>query len=225
MTLLRGIREDQQDLMAVALSLYHEILDPARQELLRAPCMISVLPDEAGTWEFVGKATKQFYRVTCWCEHPDGPHPGAMIFSGEPPDYRLEMPKDWVVKAAPYVSWFVMLAKTFVPLTAKIVDTEIGDILDKDLGKTIKQMGDFASALPSGKLELGRRDELETGSIYGQRPEIVALRHIHDALLGHVSEGKRWGDLRPLHTKAHGLLWLCAKHAAIQEPPVQRIVG
>ena len=131
---------------------------------------------------------------------------------------------DWVVKAAPYVSWFTMLAKTFVPVVGKVVEVGMGDMLDKTLKQHIELMGDLANALPAGKLELDPRDELETGSIHGQRPEIVALRHIHNVLLKHVPNGE-WGDLRPVWTRAHGLLWLCAKHAAIQDPPVQRIGG
>jgi hypothetical protein len=104
-----------------------------------------------------------------------------------------------------------------------MVDTEMGGSLDKNLKKNIELMGEMAKALPSGELELGRKDDMETGSIYGHRHEIVALRHIHDALLAQVPEAKRWGGLRPINTKAHGLLWLCAQHAAIQDPPVQRI--
>ncbi len=209
--------------MSLALKMYHDVLDPARAELERAPCMISILPDEGSKWNLLGKATQQSYRMTCWCEHPDGPHPGAKLFSNTPPDYQLNMPRDWVVKAAPYLSWLTVLAKTFVPLAGKVVEAGMGDMLEKPLKQNIELMGDLANSLPSGKLELDPRDELETGSIHGKRPEIVALRHIHDTLLKHVPEGKRWGDLRPVRTRAHGLLWLCTEHAAIQEPPVPQI--
>jgi len=223
MDLLRTISGNQQEALAVALHLYREILNPARPDLLRAPCMVSILPDEADSWNLLGKATHQHYRVTCWCEHPDGPHPGAMMYGGEPPDYRLNMPKEWLIRAAPYVSWLTMLAKTFVPMAGKVAEVGMGDDFGKDMGKHIALMAGLAGALPAGKLETGRRDEFETGSIYGHRPEIVALRHIHDALLAHVPEAKRWGALRPVQTKAHGLLWLCKQHADIQEPPVQQI--
>ncbi|MDX9973642.1 MAG: COR domain-containing protein [FCB group bacterium] len=219
MAALKEIGDGHQDLMALALNLYHEVMDPARAELERAPCMISIVPDGVSARNLVGKATKEFYRVLCWCEHPDGPHPDVAS------DYRLEMPQKWVVKVAPYVSWFVTLAKAFVPVVGKMVNDEMGDAIDKKLKKKIELMGGFAKTLPSGKLEVDRWDELDIRSMHGRRPEIVALRHIHDALLAHVPEGKRWGDLRPVHTKAHGVLWLCAKHAAIQDPPVQRITG
>ncbi len=154
--------------MALALRMYHDFHGPRAAELARAPCMISILPDEGGKWDLLGKVTEQFYRVTCWCEHPDGPHPGATIFSNTPPDYQLKTPKDWVVKAAPYVSWFTMLAKTFVPVAGKVVEVGMGDMLDKTLKQHIELMGDLAKALPAGKLELDPRDELETGSIHGR---------------------------------------------------------
>jgi len=220
---LHELRVGQQDLMALAMQMYHDVLDPAREELERAPCMISILPDKAGKWDLMDKATKQLYRVTCWCEHPDGPHPGAKIYSGNPPDYRFEMPKDWLVKAAPFISWFTMLAKTFLPVAGKVTDAALGGTLDVMLKKNLELMGDLAKALPSGKLELGKEDDLEIGLPHDRRPEIVALRHIHDALMAQVPEAKRWGDLRAVRTRAHGLLWLCPEHAAIQDPPVPHI--
>jgi len=59
--------------------------------------------------------------------------------------------------------------------------------------------------------------------LHRDRPDVITLRHIHDALLNQVPEGKRWGDLRPVQTKSGDVLWLCANHAAIQQPPVQKI--
>lgn len=212
---------EQHDLMALALRMYRDVLDPARGELERAPCMISILPDKAGRWDLLGKATKQYYRVTCWCEHPDGPHPGAEIGSGEAPDYRLEMPREWLVKAAPYVTWFALLAKTFLPLAGKVADEALGGRLDKTLKEELDYLGELVKTLPAGALEVGRRDELELGHRY--RPEIVALRHLHDTLLARVSPEKRWGDLRPVRTRAHGVIWLCRRHAEIQDPPVPEI--
>ena len=230
MDILKQLAIGQQEHMALALKMYHDVLDPARAELERAPCMISILPDAGKWWNVVGAATQQSYRVTCWCEHPDGPHPGAPLFSGDPPDYKIKMPRDWLVKAAPYISWFAMLAKTFVPLAGKVVEAGMEDLLDDKLRKRIELMGDCAKALPSGKLELDSRYELEPGSIHGQRPEILALTEVHDALEDaaeskNLSKSQRWGNLRPVRTRAHGLLWLCPKHAAIQDPPMQRITG
>jgi hypothetical protein len=81
--------------------------------------------------------------------------------------------------------------------------------------------GRLSACWPAGNLEPGRRDELE--AMHHFRPEIVAMGHIHDALLAQVPRSKRWGDLRPVRTKTGELLWLCAKHAAIQQAPVLQL--
>jgi hypothetical protein len=125
------------------------------------------------------------------------------------------------VKAAPYISWAATLLKAFVPVAGAVAKAGLEETLSGDLKTKIDLMSEASKAIPTGKLELGRQDDFD--SIRGLRPEIVALRHIHDVLLAQVSEQKRWGDLRPVRTKSGDLLWLCAEHAARQQPPVQQI--
>jgi len=228
MTQLRALKLDQsalldgqRELMAASYRFFQQALDPARRELERAPCLLTILPEKAKDWQMLSKLAVHKLRVTCWCEHPDGPHPGAVIGSGDAPDYVLTMPKDWLVKAAPYINWAGMLLKAFVPMAGSIVSQGLGENASAELKLNISLMNDAAKALPTGKLELDTRAEMEP--MHHARPEIVALRHIHDALLAQVKDGKRWGDLRPVSTKSGELLWLCAKHAAIQQPPVQQL--
>ncbi|MFA6562972.1 MAG: COR domain-containing protein [Verrucomicrobiia bacterium] len=218
---LAELKAGQRELMTMALRIYRDTLDPARSEFERAPCMFTILPEEGKGWDAIRDLAETRMRVTCWCEHPDGPHPGAIIGSNEPPDYVLKAPKDWVIKAAPYISWAATLLKAFVPLAGTVTERGLGNALSEDLKNKIDLMSEAAKTLPSGKLDVDPRLDLEFTN--RQRPEIVALRHIHDALLKQVSEGQRWGDLRPVRTKSGDLLWLCAKHAAIQQPPVEKI--
>ena len=58
---------------------------------------------------------------------------------------------------------------------------------------------------------------------YRGRPELLALKHLHDMLEDQISKPQRWGSLRPVRTKSGSILWLCPTHAAIQEPPPQEI--
>jgi Leucine-rich repeat (LRR) protein len=216
----------QQEFLAASFRFFRQALDPARQELERAPCMFTILPEGAKSWQLLAKMSEDRLRITCWCEHPDGPHPGAPTGSSEPPDYILKMPKGWVVNAAPYISWAATLLKAFVPMagtaTQQLVEGAGPALAFGDLKNQIGLMNDAVKALPAGKLEPGRWDDLP-GISQWARPEIVALRHIHDALLAQVTEAKRWGDLRPVRTKSGELLWLCGQHAAIQQPPVQQL--
>ncbi len=215
------LKDGQHELMAASFRFFQQALDPARRELERAPCMLTIIPDKAKSWQLLSQMTENLLRVTCWCEHPDGPHPAAKIGSDEPPDYLLKMPKGWVTKVAPYISWAGTLLKAFVPLAGAAVQQVLGEFATPEIKDHIALMNATAGAVPSGKMEVGERDDLAT--IHRMRPEIVALRRVHDALLAQVPAEKRWGDLRPVSTKSGELLWLCPKHAAIQQPPVQNL--
>lgn len=212
----------QRALMAASYGFFQQALDPARRELERAPCMLTILPESAKSWQLLSRLAEQKVRITCWCEHPDGPHPAEPIGSDAPPDYVLTFPQGWVVKAAPYIKWTSMLLKAFVPMAGNFVSESLGDDATKGLKAGLGMMNDAMSALPDGGLELNTRADIP--EMYrGARPEIVALGHIHHALLDQVPPAQRWGELRPVSTKSGELLWLCAKHAAIQQPPVQQL--
>ncbi|MBC7965429.1 MAG: hypothetical protein H7Z17_05820 [Fuerstia sp.] len=232
MTRLRALKDGQQELkggqqelLAAAYAIF-TALDPENEERLRGPSLFTILPEKA---DLVTRLAYDQVRLTCWCEHPDGPHPGTPIGSDMPPDYVLTIPKDWLVKTGPYISWAVMLLKAFLPLAG----TAAGQIAEGTSGMEIKDavaaMKDVAKALPAGNLELGegRSFEVRPGEklsdAYGlrDRPEFVALKHIHDLLEAQISKPKRWGTLRPIRTKSGDILWLCPQHAAIQSPPPQ----
>ncbi len=215
----RALKAGQYDLMASAYHFFHQTVNPTRSELLRAPSLFSILPEEGKSWQVISNATEQRMRVTCWCEHPDGPHPGAPIGSDVPPDFVLSSPRDWLVNVAPYITWAAVLLKAFIPMAGTAVQQILGSDASIDIKDQIALMNDAAKALPTGKLTMNESADSDFGRQL--KPEIVALRHIHDALLAQVPEAKRWGDLRPVTTKSGEILWLCAEHAAIQQPPVQ----
>lgn len=217
--------DGQRELLAAAHAIFLTI-DPENQERRRAPNLFTILP-ESGNW-LQSLASNQV-RVTCWCEHPDGPHPASPIDSNDSRDYVLSIPKDWVVKAAPYVSWAVMLLKAFTPLAGTVAGQALGDA--GNLTGKIDLMKDMAKALPSGKLEVGEgRDfEIEPGGKFSDsyrrsdKPELESLTRIHNLLLKQVAAADRWGGLRPVATKTGDILWLCREHADIQAPPPQDV--
>ena len=232
MTRLRALRDGQQELKGgqqELLAAAHAIftaLDPDNEERSRGPSLFTILPEKAG---LLKRLSYDQVRLTCWCEHPDGPHPGSPIGSDVPPDYVLTIPKDWLVKTGPYISWAVMLLKAFLPLTGTVAGQIAEGTPGMDIKDAVAAMKDVAKALPAGELEPGegRSFEVRPGEklsdAYGlrDRPEFVALKHIHDLLEAQIPKLKRWGNLRPIRTKSGDILWLCPQHAAIQSPPPQ----
>lgn len=215
----------QRELLAAAHAMFLAI-DPENQARRRAPSLFTILPEQ-GTWR--QSLTKKRVRITCWCEHPDGPHPQTPIGSNDPPDYVLSFPKDWLIKAVPYVSWGVMLLKAFVPLAGTVVSQGLSLNAGDALSQQIDLMKGLSSALPSGKLEIdaARDIDYEPGKTLSgtyrrsERPELESLMQIHELLLDEqqVPKSQRWGGLRPVQAKSGEILWLCREHAAIQSPP------
>ncbi|WP_029631472.1 leucine-rich repeat domain-containing protein [Zavarzinella formosa] len=224
---LAQLQQGQRGLLAAAYSIF-QALDPANDERKRGPNLFTILPEKAG---WLKGMAHDHVRLTCWCEHPDGPHPGMPIGSDQSPDYVLKIPKDWLVRAAPYITWTVSLLKAFVPLIGDATAQTAAAFSGLDLKDAVQLMKDSASALPSGKLEIGdtRDFELEAGHQMrdsyklSNRPELLALQHIHDMLEEQVKKKDRWGNLRAVRSKSGDILWLCPEHAAIQEPPPPQI--
>jgi hypothetical protein len=79
-------------------------------------------------------------------------------------------------------------------------------------------MSEIAKALPN--IESRRTKAPKSDRVNMGRPEIDALRRLHDAMDDQWPKDKRWGGLRPVSTKTGQVLWLCERHAAIQTPPV-----
>jgi hypothetical protein len=218
------IARKQDSLMAMAVRIYRDLINPHRDEILRAPCMLTVLPEDVEGWKVFTRLTESRVRVTCWCEHPDGPHPNVLGSTEMMASYVLKAPKAWVVAAAPYVSWVTTLLKAFIPLTGTVIKQGLGDLATQRLKNDLDLMGDMAKAIPPGKLDVGRAADLNY--IHGFKPEIESLRHIHDVMLEQWPKGPaRWGLLRPVPTKMGEYLWLCPHHAAIQSPPVPELLA
>ncbi len=224
---LRDLKDGQRELLSAAYAMFRA-LDPVNQQRMVGPSLFTILPEKAG---WVRGMTHNSVRITCWCEHPDGPHPGAPIGSNAPPDYVVKFPRDWLVKAAPYIGWAVTLLKAFTPLAGNVAGQFAAGFDGMDIKDAVSTMNDIAEALPSGQLELGDSREFESRpgrklyDDYGlrERPEFVALKHIHELLEDQVAREKRWGTLEPIRTKTGDILWLCKQHAAIQSPPPQKL--
>jgi hypothetical protein len=220
---LRDLKDGQQDVMSAAYGIFRA-MDPENRERQRGPGLFTILPEQGG-W------ASNKCRITCWCEHPDGPHPGSPIGSNEAPDYVVTFPKGWLVKISPYISSVVGLIKAFTPFAGNVANQIVAAAQGGDLKFVTDTMKDIATALPGGRLELDGSATFDTRDgrkVYEDydlryRPELVALRHIHNLLEEQIPSHQRWGTLRPVQTNMGDILWLCPEHAAIQSPPPQRI--
>jgi len=218
--MLRDLSARQDRLLAVAMRLYRDMLDPDRQEVIRAPCMLTITPEESNWAELIKSATQCNFRVQCWCEHPDGPHRDIPANGRKTVEHVIKGSKDWVACIAPYLSWMSGLIKGVVPRVGGAIDHGVRAVFGNETVTNVDAMDQFAKSSSTVVMStlsfVKERVKLRSGT----RPEIAALSNIHDLMLEQWPDGKRWGGLRPVLTKTGQLLWLCKEHADVQTPPV-----
>ncbi|MEZ6171339.1 MAG: COR domain-containing protein, partial [Phycisphaerales bacterium] len=218
----RELRDGQIALMNQSLHLFRDMMDPYNQIVRRAPSLLTILPPEgSGGWNIARRVMYKSMHICCWCEHKDGPHPIHPIGMCEPPNFDIDVPKNWLVRAAPYISWATMLVKAFIPIGTGAVRVGLEDYVSEQLDKSLDLIDAVGDALPNSKIDLGEVEHLP--SSHAVRPEINSLEYIQEILMKNVPPSpNRWGGLRCVLTKSGQYAWLCPQHAAMEHPPALR---
>ena len=196
---------------------FRQILASMYNETATAPGMFTLLPED-GKWLKV-QGTRR-YRLTLWCEYPECPHPLCKIGSGGEGEYLFERSADWLIKAAPVITWTARVLKVALPIASGVIKAGLDEWDLKGLKPKLDLMEKCAGALPGGELETLGGAEQPTG--FFKRPVGAELREFHD-LLEAEAKGRRWGGLRRVPTKTGDYLWVCPKHYAEFDPALPKL--
>ena len=93
--------------------LMHGLVDEAKE----GPRLFSFVPLEPGFWE-QPKWMSTKLRVTLWCEHSRLPLPALNEQGSKQGVYDLTLPRDWLVKAAPFLKLLTGTLSLIVPVAA-----------------------------------------------------------------------------------------------------------
>jgi len=190
-----------------------------------APSTFTAICEEAEGW-FASLSTGMF-RVTLWCENPDGPHPVVPIGSGSEKnpvsgEYLIKFSKDWVKRWAPRLKWGLLTLKAAVPVAGAVLKAGLDEALFKDIEKRLNLGEKAMAALPAGELTTSRKPKLEPGlmeSLTGSD-----LREFHATMADHFKDGK-WGDLEYAELPDKSWRWMCKKCRARLSPGPQKSLG
>ncbi|MFO0835304.1 MAG: COR domain-containing protein [Phycisphaerales bacterium] len=185
-----------------------------------APSTYSVKCEEGARW-FEKKTHGQF-RVTLWCENPDGPHPVVPIGSGGSGEYVLPFAKEWLVRAAPWIKWGLLALRTAAPLAGQVLSAGLDEKLFKDIKQQLDMGIEAMKAMPSGELDAKGRPRL--GEFAYHSLEGAALREFHGVMAEKFKDG-RWGDLEYAELPDKSWRWMCAKCRARLSPGPQMSLG
>jgi Leucine-rich repeat (LRR) protein len=192
---------------AAYMALMRTMIDEAKD----GPRLFSFEPVDPGFFDRPKWISEKF-RVTLWCEHSRVPLPNLNGDGDKRGVYDLTMPRDWVVKAAPFLRAFASTLSMVVPIVAS--GTKL--VLDDAAYKGIEKQLDFGqksldSVLKGGEKVggyLGRDDapDLERGEAV--RAEGAVLRQLHSWL---KEKDPGFGGLVRVQNKRQEFLWVHPK--------------
>jgi hypothetical protein len=191
---------------------YTDLLQVLTDEAKEGPRLFSLRPVDAG---FLGKPKwiSQKFHLVLWCEHSRMP---LFILNNDPKSgvYQLDLPRDWVVKAAPVLKALTVTLSLVLPVassaTKLIMDPKVYDSLEDQL-----KFGEdcFDAVLKGGEKVgawLGKDDSLDLPQGPITRAEGAVLRELQ-AFLKEKDPG--FGGLVRVLDKQQKFMWVHPQYA------------
>lgn len=153
------------------------------------------------------------YQLTLWCEHPSREHPWTKA------TYHLDPPKEWFVNIAPYARLVFRTLQIVVPVAAAINLAALPSVERDDAQARLDVMQAIIDDLPTGTLELTRREVADWAGAPGKLApaEGQALRAVRRMLFA-SDPSHAFGDMRRVQAPSGDLLWVCPLHYPEYDP-------
>jgi hypothetical protein len=186
--------------------LMHALTDEAKE----GPRLFSIQPVEPG---FLGrpKWINQTFRLTLWCEHSRLPL-SALGDGDSRGVYELNVPRDWFVKAAPFLRILTGTLSLVLPVASSATKFALDDASFKDIEEELDLGQKSLESVLKGT-DTAREWLSQSGTLDAERGETVmvggaVLRQIH-AWLKEKDPG--FGGLVRVRNKRQEFLWVHPK--------------
>ena len=203
------VSTDIQRLFSQAETNLATILQVYADEAKEGPRLFSMRPVNPKWYEWPKKLVSQKFHVMLWCEHSQLP----LFVLNEEGDkrgiYELDLPYEWVAKAAPYLKALTATLSLILPVASSATKLMVPEQTYKDIEKQLALGKDaFDAVLKSsdkltGWVEKTDAPDLPHGAV--QRAEGALLREFH-AFLKEKDPG--FGGLVRVMNKRQEFLWV-----------------
>ena len=212
----RTLDQNDRRLLSQIEDAFADLMHTLTDEAKDGPRLFSLVPVNRKAFN-PKQWTSEKFRLTLWCEHSRLPLP--VLNKGSDNEqrgvYELEIKRDWVIKAAPFLKVIAGTLSLVLPVASSTVKLA----LDDASYKTIEEQLDFGqkcieatvggSVKVGGWLSSGETSDLEHGA--GVRAEGSVLRELH-ALLKEKDPG--FGGLVRVQNKRQEFLWVHERYAS-----------
>jgi len=205
---LGSLNANDRRLMSKVDAVFTGLLRTLTDEAKDGPRLFSFEPISPGFFDRPKWISEKF-RITLWCEHSRLPLPSLCGKDDERGVYELTLPRDWVVKAAPFLKLVTGILSLVAPIASSATKLMLDDAwynriekqLDlgqKSLDSVIKggeKVGSWLSHSDAPNMELGELVEAQ-GAV---------LRQLHSWL---KQKDSSFGGLVRVQNKRQEFLWV-----------------
>jgi hypothetical protein len=229
MAILRDVRQQMQQQQArhdVVLGRFDKLDSSSRELISRVedayvgvmrtlldeakdgPRLFSFEPVEPGFFERPKWISEKF-RLTLWCEHSRLPLPALDGYGSGRGVYELNVPRDWLVKAAPLLKLLTSTLGLVVPVAAAAVKVAVDEVAFKTIEKQL-DLGQKAvqSVLKGGEAVgswLAHSDDADLEYSEAKQAQGSVLRQLHAWL---KEKDPAFGGLVRVQNKRQEFLWV-----------------
>jgi hypothetical protein len=187
---------------------YDGLIRTVADEAKEGPRLFSFEPVEPGFWDRP-KWISTKYRFTLWCEHSRLPLPALNGEHDKRGVYEVTVPRDWVVKSAPFLKVLSTTLSLVLPVASSAIKLTMDDATYKGIEKQLGLGEKCVDAVLKGTDKAGdwlANDEgpdLEQGQAREARGAV--LRQVHVWL---KEKDTGFGGLVRVQNKRHEFLWV-----------------
>jgi len=182
-------------------------------EAKEGPRLFSMRPVDPG---FLGKPKwiSQKFQLVLWCEHSQLPLFVLNKKGDKRGIYELDLPREWVVKAAPYLKALTAMLSLVLPVASSATKLVLDDAVYNNIEDQLKFGKDCFDSMLKGSEKvgewLGKDDSVDLPHGPMMRAEGASLRELH-ALLKAKDPG--FGGLVRVMNKRQEFLWVHERFA------------
>lgn len=197
-----------RELVSKVEAAYTGLMRTLLDEAANGPRLFSFEPVKPGFFDRPNWVSEKF-RITLWCEHSRRP----LWYFTKPGDksgvHDVNIPRDWLVMAAPFLKTITSVLSLVVPVVAPAANLLLDDVTAKNIEKGLK-LGEkcFDSVLKGGKEVgdwLGQDDAPDLPHGEGISARGAVLHQLH---LWFKDKTPRFGGLVRVQNKRQEFLWV-----------------
>jgi len=199
----------QKELLSKAETSYKNLLQVFTDEAKEGPRLFSMRPVDPNWLEAPKKLVSQKFRILLWCEHSQLPL-FALNKEGDTRGiYEMDLPYEWVVKAAPYLKALTATLSLILPVASSATKLMLPETQYKAIENQLSFGKDVFDSMLKGSDKLtsweDKSDATELPHGAMQRAEGALLREFHSFL---KEKDPGFGGLVRVMDKQQKFLWV-----------------